>query len=104
MIDISETWLNDSSLSVDIDGYSFVDKSRENSSGGGVGLYISSNLNFKFRYDLDFSEPNVADSLFIEIVKPQGKSIAASVIYWPQTTTTTTTFITYNTSYSMYFF
>ena len=79
LIGISETWLNDSSSSVDIDGYSFVHKSRENRSGGGVGLYVSSNLNFKFRCDLDFSLPNVAESLFIEIVKPQGKNIVTGV-------------------------
>jgi len=68
---------------VDIDGYNFVHKSRENRSGGGVGLYVSSNLNFKFRCDLDFSEPNVAESSFIEIVKPQGKNIVTGVIYRP---------------------
>ena len=83
LIGISETWLNDSSPSVDIDGYSFVHKGKENRSGGGVGLYVSSNLNFKFRCDLDFSEPNVAESLFIEIVKPQGKNIVTGVIYRP---------------------
>ena len=44
-------------------------------------MYVSSNLNFKFRCDLDFSEPNVAESLFIEIVKPQGKNIVTGVIY-----------------------
>ena len=54
LIGISETWLNDSSSSVDIDGYSFVHKSRENRSSGGVGLYVSSNLNFKFRLFLIF--------------------------------------------------
>ena len=83
LIGISETWLNDSSPSVDIDGYSFVHKGRENRSGGGVGLYVSSNLNFKLRCDLDFLESNVAESLFIEIVKPQGKNIVTGVIYRP---------------------
>ena len=33
-----------------------------------VCMFLS-NLNFKFRCDLDFWEPNVAESLFIEIVK-----------------------------------
>ena len=83
LIGISETWLNDSLSSVDIDGYRFVHKSRENRSSGRVGLYVSSNLNFKFRCDLDFSLPNVAESLFIEIVKPQGKTIVTGVIYRP---------------------
>ena len=48
LIGNSEIWLNDSSSSVDINSYSFVHKSRENRSGGGVGLYVSSNLSFKF--------------------------------------------------------
>ena len=46
-------------------------------------MYVSSNLNFKFRCDLDFSLPKVAESLFIEIVKPQGKNIVTGVIYRP---------------------
>ena len=83
LVGISETWLNDSSSSVDINGYSFLHKSRENRSGGGVGLYVSSNSNFKFRCDLDFSLPKVAESLCIEIVKPQGKNIVTGVIYRP---------------------
>ena len=40
-------------------------------------------MNFKFRCDLDFSLPNVAESLFIEIVKPQRKTIVTGVIYRP---------------------
>lgn len=67
---ISETWLNHSSPSVDIDGYSFYHKGRENRYDGGVGLYVSSNFKVKFRCDLDFLEQNVAESLINEIVKP----------------------------------
>lgn len=48
LIGISETWLNDSSPSVDIDGHTFVHKSKESRSGDGVSLYVSSNLNFIF--------------------------------------------------------
>ena len=40
-------------------------------------------MNFKLRCDLDFSLPNVAESLFIEIVKPQEKNIVTGVIYRP---------------------
>ena len=70
-------------MSVDINDYSFVHKSRENRSGGGVGLYVSSNLNFKFWCNLDFLLPNVTESLFIESVKPQEKNIVTSVICRP---------------------
>ena len=39
VIGISETWLNDSSHSVDISGFKFLHKYRQNRTGGGVGLY-----------------------------------------------------------------
>ena len=70
-VGISETCLNDSTPSVNIDAYSFVHKSRKNRSG--------SNLNFKFRCDLDFSSQTSHN--FFLIVKPQGKNIYTGVIY-----------------------
>ena len=50
LIGVSETWLNDYSHSVDIDGFNFIHKHRPNRPCGGVGLYISDNLEFK-RFD-----------------------------------------------------
>ena len=38
VIGISETWLNDSSHSVDISGFKFLHKYRQNRTGGGVGF------------------------------------------------------------------
>ena len=38
---------------------------------------------YSFRCDLDVSLPNVAESLFTEIVKPQGKNIVTGVIDRP---------------------
>ena len=43
-IGISETWLQSSDHSVDMDGYYFVHTHRSGKSGGGVGLYVASNL------------------------------------------------------------
>ena len=83
VIGISETWLSESSHSVDIDGFNFIQKNRPNRPGGGVGLYISSDLKFKFRADLSFDDIDVAESLFIEIVRPLGKNIVVGVIYRP---------------------
>ena len=51
-IGISETWLQSSDHSVDMDGYYFVHTHRSGKSGGGVGLYVASNLEYKSRNDL----------------------------------------------------
>ena len=81
IIGISETWLRDDSHSVDIDGYRFIHKNRPNRTSGGVGLYISENLEFKLRPDLCFDNPDIAKSLFIEIKKPKGKNIIVGIVY-----------------------
>ena len=66
VIGISETWLNDSSHSVDISGFKFLPKYRQNRTGGGVGLYISNDLEFKLREDLSLHNADIAESLFIK--------------------------------------
>ena len=81
IIGISETWLRDDSHSVDIDGYRFIHKNRPNRTGSGVGLFISENLEFKLRPDLCFDNPNIAESLFIEIKKPKVKNIIVGIVY-----------------------
>ena len=66
VIGISETWLNDSSHSVDISGFKFLHKYRQNRTGVGVGLYISNDLEFKLREDLSLHNADIAESLFIK--------------------------------------
>ena len=66
VIGISETWLNDSSHSVDISGFKFLHKYRQNRTGGGVGLYISNDLEFKLRGDLSLHNADIAELLFIK--------------------------------------
>ena len=44
VIGISETWLKDSSHSVDISGFKYLHKYRQNRTGVGVRLYISNDL------------------------------------------------------------
>ena len=83
LICVSETWLNDYSHSVDIDGLNFIHKHRPNRTGCRVVLYISDNLDFKTRADLIFDDIDVAESLFIEISRPHGKNIIGGVIYRP---------------------
>ena len=55
-IGITETWLQDVDHMVDIAGYNFIHNHRRNRIGGGVGLYLSDELQFKHRNDLYFSD------------------------------------------------
>lgn len=83
VIGISETWLKESDHSVDLVGYNFIHSFRKNRIGGGIGLYLSNDLEFKERSDIHFLDSNTAESLFVEIIKPHGKNIIVGVIYRP---------------------
>ena len=74
VIGISETWLQNSLHQVDINGNNFEHNYRSNRTGGGVGMYIASTLDYKIRYDLCFENTEIAESLFIEIANPKGKN------------------------------
>ncbi|CAH3042846.1 unnamed protein product [Pocillopora meandrina] len=73
VVGITETWLMDSPVGVEIDGYNFVYKNRSVKSGGGVGLYVSDNLDFRIRTDIYADEAEVMEALFIEIIRPHEK-------------------------------
>ena len=47
-IGISETSLSESSHSTDIEGYKFLHKHRQTRTGGGVGLFVSNDVEFKY--------------------------------------------------------
>ena len=83
VIGISETWLNDSAHSVDINGFKFLHKYRQNRTGGGVGLYISNDLEFKLREDLSLHNVDTVESLFIELIRPREKNIIVGIVYRP---------------------
>ena len=68
-IGISDTWLN----FVDIENYNFIHNHRKDQHGGGVGLYLQQNLNYKIRKDLRFDNSETTDSLFVEFIVPKGK-------------------------------
>ena len=63
-IGISETWLKDISHTCDIPGYKFIHNHRIDTDGGGVGLYLAENFEFKNRPDLVFQNSQCAESLF----------------------------------------
>ena len=63
---VSESWLKDSGYSFDIEGYEFIHNPRLNRIGGGVGIYVDNDLEFKLRPDLaitDISSPSTECSL-----------------------------------------
>ena len=66
---MSETWLNDTTAEqVNITGYNFVSNHRKSKSGGGVGIYLQlSDLEYKLRPDCNLSDPEVIETLFVEI-------------------------------------
>ena len=78
---ITETWLQDSPLGVNIDGYNFVYKNHPVRSGGGVGLYISDNLDCRIRTDIFADENEVTESLFIGIIRPHERNVIVGIIY-----------------------
>jgi len=83
VIGISETWPSESPHSTDINGFKFLHKHRLNRVGGGVGLYVSNDLEFKLREDLSISKVDIVESLFIEVTRPREKNIVVGIVYRP---------------------
>ena len=84
IIGVSETWLNDvASELVNITGYNFVSNHRKSKSGGVVGIYLQNDLDYKLRPECNFSNPELIESLFVEITVPQGKNIIVGSVYRP---------------------
>ena len=80
----SETWLSDQSYNniLNINGYNLLVKNRSFSSGGGVCLYVKSNLSVNICDDLVLDD-GFSDSLFIEINTMNAKKLVIGVIYRP---------------------
>ena len=56
---------------------------RINKPGGGVGLYLKSEFEYKIRVELTFDDMVCVESVFVEISRPKGKIIIVGVIYRP---------------------
>ena len=63
--------------------YSFITTNRGERKGGGVGMFISDDINFKLRSDLNINEEGIIESLFIEIITATCKNIIVGTIYRP---------------------
>jgi len=78
---VSETHLStESEAKVQIEGYTFIAKSRASGQSGGVGVYISSSIPFQRRMDLEQED---IECIWIEILFPKSKSFLVGIIYHP---------------------
>lgn len=85
IIGLTEVFTINSMLKYELDGYHDLQYKTRNSNGGGVGLYIKDNLNYKVRDDLSVFIPHVIETLFVEICLSKSKSLIAGIVYRPNT-------------------
>jgi hypothetical protein len=52
-------------------------------SGGGVGLYLTTELDYKLRNEFAFPDQLNIESLFIEIISVEGKNSIVGIVYMP---------------------
>ena len=81
IIAISETKHSDNNpLNVSIPGYSFLGMNCKTSAGG-VGLYVSENINFKRRNDLDLDLLEGLENCWIEIERVKQKNVVVLAVF-----------------------
>ncbi len=87
VLTLSETWLNDSFNDNDvlIPGYVLERNDRFKDRYGGVGMYISQDIKYRRRADL---ETNNLECIWIEIIPNHGKNFLIASAYRPQEDTT----------------
>ena len=84
-IGISETFRTDIH-NLNLPGYhNMISRTRENSSRGGVGLYINENIQYTIREDISVFIPHIFESIFIEVKTKHEKNQIIGVIYRPNT-------------------
>ena len=74
-IGIPETWLTDETQDlVNIFGYKFLSNHRTKKVGGGVGLYVQSDLEHRLLTNCRFSDPNLMERhCLLKSQSPMGK-------------------------------
>ena len=84
IIGVSETWLKETSPSslFGIEGFTLVTNNRTGKRGGGVGFYITKNLNYDVLHEFNVMS-EVFESVFIESKVPNRNNIIVGEIYRP---------------------
>ena len=84
VIGISETWLTDCTAElINITGYNFVSNHRKFKTGGGVGIYLQNDLQYKLLNECKLADPETIESSIVEITIPHGKNIIVGRVYRP---------------------
>jgi len=85
-IAVTETWLTESlQHAYNILGYNLVTNSRVDRCGGGVGIFVNNNFDYKIRHDLSRMSEYI-ESIFIEIRRIGKQIIIIGCIYRPPNT------------------
>ena len=72
---------SDSSNNIDITGYQKFDFEPTETTHGGTGFYIKSNLTYKVRKELNLNSPGNFEAMFIEIILPDRKNLIVGCVY-----------------------
>ena len=84
VIGISETWLDNNTESfVQLPNYPFINTNRATKTGGGVGMFISSSINYSVRTDFNVFKEDILEGIFIEASKEGKDKIIIGTIYKP---------------------
>ena len=79
-----ETFLHDGNKHLfDLPGYNFVFRNRTNKSRGGVAIYIRKNIEYKLREDLDIFVEGEFESIFLETVINNNKTVIGEIYRVP---------------------
>ena len=82
VISLTGTWLNKQNCEAfNLNNYSFITTNRGERKGGVVGMFISDDINFKLRSDLNINEEGIIEPLFIEIITATRKNIIVGTTY-----------------------
>ena len=83
IVAITETWLKDDMINeVQMEGYSLYSLNRKHKKGGGVALYINSNLRTKIISEMTEME-NEIEMITVEIMSATEKHVLVSCVYRP---------------------
>ena len=82
VIGLSETWVSESSKGsfLNLQGYKFVQNSRDKCVGGGVGFYVADHLHYSEIDSLTIMNEKLFESIFIN-VDVDGKNIVCGSVY-----------------------
>lgn len=91
LIGVTETWLDSHMATMcNIDGYNHIFDVRKNRIGGGTSLFISKNIKYQLRPELNIFNDDI-NSVFVELDKSttsNNKPIIVGLIYRPPNTST----------------